>query len=111
MLGYSNIMTLKVQHISETQMKHGIRGIPPAEGCLLLFIFVYAFAPFPSQCCLQGRWVAQTARSLRCGKSCVFRPILSFAFSCLCLFCVSKVLLFLRQRKKGANMEFLNVLH
>ena len=49
MLGYSNIMTLKVQYRSEAQMKHGIRGIPPAEGCLLLFIFVYAFAPFPCQ--------------------------------------------------------------
>ena len=54
MLG-SNIMTLKVQHRSETQMKH---GIPPAEGCLLLFIFFYAFAPFPSQCCLEeGGWL------------------------------------------------------
>ena len=58
MLGYSNIMTLKVQHRSEAQMKHVIRGIPPAEGCLLLFIFVYAFAPFPSQCCLEeGGWL------------------------------------------------------
>ena len=58
MLGNSNIMTLKVQHRSEAQMKHGIRGISPAEGCLLLFIFVYAFAPFPSQCCLEeGGWL------------------------------------------------------
>ena len=86
-------MTLKVQLRSEAQMKHGIRGILPVEGCLLLSIFVYAFAPFPSQCCVEEeKGVVQTAGSLRCGKFCVFRPIHSFAFSCLRFFCVSKVL-------------------
>ena len=85
-------------------MKHGKRRIPPAEGCLLLFIFVYSFAPFPSQCCVEeGKGVAKTAGSLRCGKSCVFRPIHSFAFSCLRFFCVSKVAFILTTKKKGSE--------
>ena len=83
MLG-SNIMTLKVQHRSETQMKH---GIPPAEGCLLLFIFVYAFAPFPSQCCLEeGGWLklqeAYDVESLVCLGLFIALPFPVYVFLC-----------------------------
>ena len=93
-------------------MKHGIRRIPPAEGCLLLFIFVYTFAPFPSQCCVEeGKGVAKTAGSLRCGKFCVFWPFYSLAFPCLHSFimpflCFYSTFSSYDKEETGPNVEF-----
>ena len=95
------------------KQKHGIRGIPSAEGCLLLFIFVYAFAPFPSHCCVavDRGWIKlQEAYDVE-SLVCLFRPIHSFAFSCLRFFVFLKYFLLLRKRRKGVNMDFLDVLH
>ena len=91
-------------------MKHGIRGIPLAEGCLLLFIFVYAFAPFPSQCCVEEDGWFKLQEACDVESFVCLGLFIALPFPVYVYFVFLKYFLFLRQRRKGGNMEFLNVL-
>ena len=83
----------------------------------VLFIFVYTFAPFPSQCCVEeDKGVAQTAGSLRCGKFCVFWPFYNLAFSCLHSFimpflCFYSTFSSYDKAKRDRTWNLLNILH